>query len=59
MPASETPDALYFNKENITEFLIQYKNLYDECKLSMKNSIFKISRYCEQILENYIETWNK
>ena len=58
MSEFDITDALYFNDQNITNFLNKYENFVFNFKLIEIEKMKQLSRYCEIIIAQSIKIIN-
>ena len=67
IPLPGTPDTLYFEEVNISEFIEYFENICDDYQVRDENKIKRVPRYYTQVIGQFVkgikkyqdEDWNK
>ena len=58
MPLPGQPGALYFDGQNVTEFLERFEEQCQEHNVDRADRFRKLPRYCETLIGNFVKTIN-
>ncbi len=55
IPLPGTPDTLYFEEVNISEFIEYFENICDDYQVRDENKIKRVPRYCTQVISQFVK----